>query len=106
MWIDYHLNPPVMYMYPTPDQVYAVVYERFKQYDSITALSETIDVMNTTLPVIVKGLAYQLSHSYERSPEVKMALEQDFMEEKIKFLARNTDRVGSEIVAPRGTMIV
>jgi hypothetical protein len=103
---NYDTYPPTVDMYPVPDNGFTYAYRRLAVFDSITASTQEVDFPQSALSMIVKGLAYNLSHSYRLPLEERMLIFQDYQNARSAFLSSNTERHGQEIVMPRGVMII
>jgi len=72
---QYYINrvaTPVLYLYPTPDQVYTLTYWRMRRLEDTGKFSNTPDVHYRFLPAFISGLAYHLARK-NRNNEVSLA---------------------------------
>ncbi len=58
------LNAPRVYLWPTPDATCVFTYDGLRRHQTVTALSETIDVENAWLEAVASGLAQRIAEKY------------------------------------------
>lgn len=80
IYIDKQRAAPVAYLWPTPDKVYTLAYQRIRRIEDTGAVGSTNpDVPARFLPALVSGLAFRISQKYPeafaRSPELKQEYE-------------------------------
>jgi len=73
-------NSPKIYLYPTADASYTLVYYRIRRIEDAGAYTNTTDVNFRFLPCLASGLAYMLSLKYspDRTAALQQMYEQDF----------------------------
>ena len=80
IYIDKQRDAPVAYLWPTPDKVYTLAYQRIRRIEDTGNVGSTNpDVPARFLPPLVAGLAFRLSQKYPeafmRSGELKAEYE-------------------------------
>ena len=80
IYIDKQRSAPVAYLWPTPDKVYTLAYQRIRRIEDTGGVGSTNpDVPARFLPALVSGLAFRISQKYPeafaRSPELKQEYE-------------------------------
>lgn len=58
------LNTPTMVLWPVPDAVYTVTYQRMRFIQDAVALSDTADVRRIWLDTLAAGLAFRLAAKF------------------------------------------
>ncbi len=73
-------NTPTVYLYPTADKAYTLVYYRIRRIQDAGDYTNTSDVNFRFLPCLASGLAYMLSLKYapDRVGLLKQIYEEDF----------------------------
>jgi hypothetical protein len=69
-----------VFLYPSPDLAYTLVYYRIRRIQDAGVYTNTTDVNFRFLPCLASGLAYQISLKYapERTPMLKQIYDEDF----------------------------
>jgi hypothetical protein len=72
-WVNYESLSPVVTFWPVPDTTYTVKYDRLRYTQSVTALSETLDLQKYWIDAMVYGAAMRTAEKYsvERVPLLK-----------------------------------
>lgn len=66
-WVNYESLSPVITLWPVPDAVYSLKYDRLRSSQSVTALSETLDVQRMWMDAFCYGTAARLAEKYNVS---------------------------------------
>jgi hypothetical protein len=104
--VNYATTPVSLSLYPIPEGVYTIRFRALSQFESVTDASETLNFPVTGLPLLQRGLAYFLANSYRLPIEERGLLAEEFSNHKIRYLAQDKQRVGHEVVVPKGIIIV
>jgi hypothetical protein len=73
-------NTPTVYLYPSADKDYTLLYYRIRRMDDAGGYTNTSDVNFRFLPCLASGLAYMISMKYspDRTGPLKQIYEEDF----------------------------
>jgi len=97
------VNPPVMYLYPTPENsTDEVVLQVMNRVEDVTASIQTLDIPNRFAPAIIAGLTYQLALKFK--PDMITLGKQIFEEELGRALEEDRERA-SLFLKPAGVRI-
>ena len=86
---------PVLYLYPTPDQVYTLKYWSLRRIYDAGAGTNTMDVPFRFLPAMIAGLSHKLAAKSTERMELVPMLEAEY--EKQFQLATEEDRERSSL---------
>jgi len=97
------VNPPVMYLYLTPENsTDEVVLQVMNRVEDVTASIQTLDIPNRFAPAIIAGLTYQLALKFK--PDMITLGKQIFEEELGRALEEDRERA-SLFLKPAGVRI-
>lgn len=87
-------NAPVVYIWPVPDASCVVRYDYMRYIQTVTSLSENIDVENLWMDAVAAGLALRLAQKYkpDRVPLLQGVYKESYA------LARRAGSGNSQIV--------
>jgi hypothetical protein len=63
-WVNYESLSPVITLWPVPDAVYTIKYDRLRYTQSVTALSETFDLQAFWMDALNYNLAFRIAEKF------------------------------------------
>ena len=79
IYIDKQRAAPVAYLWPTPDKVYTLAYQKIRRIEDTGSVGSTNpDVPARFLPALVSGLAFRISQKFPEAFARSMELKQEY----------------------------
>lgn len=98
-YVDRQINP-VVKLWPVPDQIYSVTYDRLVRMDDVANSTNTLEVPWRFYPCLAAGLAYYIS--MKRNPALTPQLKAIYEEEFARAAQEDRDRASFYVLPAKG----